>query len=181
MSACAYGGCSRRVDYVIEGVRWCGMHGRRIRKTGSPDMVRKVASYAGRQCSVAECTEQPRRNGMCPKHSRQARYRGQHPLFTAWREMLYRCENPKCPAYSNYGGRGISACERWHDFAAFAEDITRLLGPRPDGLTLDRIGNDGNYEPGNVRWATRAQQNQNRQYRRESYPNLRRERRGGTS
>jgi hypothetical protein len=76
--------------------------------------------------------------------------------------MLYRCEYPHYRKYSDYGGRGITVCERWHDVRLFIEDIERLLGPRPARHSLDRIDNDGNYEPGNVRWATVIEQNNNR-------------------
>lgn len=74
--------------------------------------------------------------------------------------MIKRCENPKNHAYPRYGGRGITVCPEWRsDFAAFLRDV----GPRPSpDLSLDRIDNNGNYEPGNVRWATAAQQAQNR-------------------
>jgi hypothetical protein len=72
--------------------------------------------------------------------------------------MIYRCESPQHRGYPRYGGRGIRVCDRWHDFRAFAADIERDIGPRPAGLTLDRVDNDGHYEPGNVRWATWAQQ-----------------------
>jgi|SRR5579859_252663 len=85
-----------------------------------------------------------------------------HPLHMTWRKMLDRCENPQHLAYHRYGGRGIAVCERWHDVRLFIEDIGRLLGPRPDGMSLDRIDNDGDYEPGNVRWATAKEQAANR-------------------
>lgn len=72
--------------------------------------------------------------------------------------MRNRCRNPKYPMYHRYGGRGIVVCERWNDFANFFAD----MGPRPSpSHTLERINNDGNYEPGNVRWATTAEQNRN--------------------
>jgi hypothetical protein len=73
--------------------------------------------------------------------------------------MLDRCENPAHHAYARYGGRGISVCKRWHDFAAFRDDIESHIGPRPARKTLDRYpDNDGNYELGNVRWATKQEQ-----------------------
>jgi hypothetical protein len=84
------------------------------------------------------------------------------PLYTAWRNMKRRCFNPSDESYHNYGGRGITVCEEWLDWVLFRDYIAANLGPRPPGLTLDRIDNDGNYEPGNVRWATYTEQNRNR-------------------
>lgn len=78
--------------------------------------------------------------------------------YNIWTSMLARCENPKHEQFGDYGGRGISVCERWHHFAHFYAD----MGPRPTGLTLDRIDNDGHYEPGNVRWATWQEQAKSR-------------------
>lgn len=77
--------------------------------------------------------------------------------FKVWAGMINRCTNSKTPAWVNYGGRGISVCSRWTAFRKFLAD----MGVRPEGLSLDRINNDGNYEPANCRWATRTQQNKN--------------------
>lgn len=85
-----------------------------------------------------------------------------HPLYPTWKLMLHRCENPRRREYPRYGGRGISVCARWHDVRLFVEDIDRDLGSRPEGMTLDRIDNDSDYQPGNVRWATAEQQAANR-------------------
>lgn len=81
------------------------------------------------------------------------------PEYSAWASMLTRCNNPRRPQYQSYGGRGISVCERWSKFENFLADV----GQRPSAShSLDRINNDGNYEPGNVRWATVEEQQNNR-------------------
>ncbi len=80
--------------------------------------------------------------------------------YRAWASMKQRCHNPRTPAYPNYGGRGIEVCQSWRDsFEAFLADVG--LRPSPKH-SLDRIDNDGNYEPGNVRWANWDQQAANR-------------------
>jgi hypothetical protein len=80
------------------------------------------------------------------------------PVYRVWGNMVKRCTNTRNPAYPYYGGRGIRVCERWRTFENFFAD----MGPRPPGLSIDRIDNDGNYEPGNCRWATAVEQRHNR-------------------
>ena len=87
-----------------------------------------------------------------------------HPLWELYRAMVRRCHDPSFKHFKNYGGRGIAVCARWREsFAAFVSDV----GPRPSPAhTLDRKDNDGNYEPGNVRWATKSQQARNTRFNR---------------
>lgn len=85
-----------------------------------------------------------------------------HPLYPTWNRMRQRCENPGTKDYPRYGGRGVTVCAEWRDVTAFITWIEANIGPRPEGRTLDRIDNDGHYEPGNVRWATAKEQSANR-------------------
>lgn len=82
-----------------------------------------------------------------------------HHYYKRWAHMLDRCNNPENPAYKYYGGRGIKVCDRWYDVRNYVADL-------PDGyksgLEIDRIDNNGNYEPGNVRWATSKENGRNK-------------------
>ncbi len=91
-------------------------------------------------------------------------YLTKSPEYFSWGGAKQRCFNPNAPKFGSYGGRGITMCDRWaNSFAAFYED----MGPKPTrGHSLDRIENDGNYEPGNCRWATRTEQQKNKRKKR---------------
>lgn len=84
--------------------------------------------------------------------------KGKSRTYTTWDNMTQRCTNPNRPEYKYYGGRGITICTEWKDFATFYAD----MGERPNGMSLDRIDTNGNYEPNNCKWSTRAEQMLNR-------------------
>lgn len=95
-------------------------------------------------------------------------YKEGHFLYGIWVGMRQRCFNPSDAKYVRYGARGITVYEPWrHDFKAFAQYVEAELGERPPGTSLDRINNDGNYEPDNLRWATATEQSRNKEW---SYP-----------
>lgn len=85
------------------------------------------------------------------------------PTYISWQHMKTRCNKTNHVNYQHYGGRGIKVCKRWNKFENFLKD----MGKRPKHRTLDRINNDGNYEPGNCRWATSSQQASNCRARRQ--------------
>jgi len=119
--------------------------------------AQRLSSGATRSCG---CLGREKSAERAPDLSRANRTHGMTdtPEYESWSAMVQRCTNQRNPDYSGYGGRGITVCGRWRtSFEAFYAD----MGPRPAETSLDRIDVNGNYEPGNCRWATRKEQQRN--------------------
>ena len=87
-------------------------------------------------------------------------------IYTEWRGIKERCNNPKNKSYKNYGGRGIKLCDEWNkDFQSWFDYVSKLDHFGEEGRTLDRIDNNDGYKPGNVRWATKSEQEKNKRPR----------------
>lgn len=103
------------------------------------------------------CYRRPHKGNF--KHGHSGQYGTHSGTYGSWASMISRCNYPKDIAYNLYGGRGIRVCDRWrNDFRKFLSD----MGERPNGHSLDRLDNDGDYTPENCRWATTKEQQRNR-------------------
>lgn len=116
-----------------------------------------------KKCSIENCDNKHYANSYCSKHYYKYIKKRPSPEQYAWSHMKQRCFNPNNKRYKDYGGRGIKVCDEWvNDFKSFYN----YIGERPSSNhSLDRIDNNGNYEPGNVRWSTYEEQNNNRRPR----------------
>jgi hypothetical protein len=122
---------------------------------GSADIAAEVG------CHPTHLPKALRRHGITPRGStRHGHYTAGKTTTTynSWAAMWRRCTLKTARHWKWYGARGITVCERWRSFENFLED----MGERPEGLTLDRIDTNGNYEPGNCRWATWTEQAKSR-------------------
>ncbi len=120
----------------------------------------QYASSRKTYCSRSCATRVTARSRTGDRNSRWDGGKTSHPLYEVYCEIIARCERTTHARWKDYGERGIDICQEWRgDFWAFVRDV----GERPaPGMSLDRIDNDGNYEPKNMRWATARQQNINR-------------------
>lgn len=82
-----------------------------------------------------------------------------HRLYATWKQMNARCNNPKSKSYNDYGARGVKVCDEWHNMENFIKD---MFSSYAEGLTIDRIDVDGDYEPNNCRWTSREIQQRNK-------------------
>lgn len=97
------------------------------------------------------------RKGINRRHGQTKGY-----LHNTWITIRRRCRDTKHPSFKNYGGRGIKVCDEWQNsYEAFRDYMLSECGERPEGYSIDRIDNDGDYEPGNVKWSSRSEQARN--------------------
>ena len=131
-----------------------------------------------KKCTLEGCNNKHKAKGYCIKHYTRLRNHGdvykaekeRHGMhgtteYNSWGHMNQRCFNTSNKAYYRYGGRGITVCDRWkNSFTKFYED----MGDKPKGMSLDRIDNNGNYEPSNCRWADDVTQVRNQRIRKDN-------------
>lgn len=151
-----------------------------------------MSDIIAKKCKIDNCTGQLSKTkyggrylikGLCAMHYTRLRAHGntetvlvgktithnlsKHPYYTIHHSMVARCERPSHPFYRWYGARGIKVCDEWHDVSLYINYIEKVLGPKPTPKhSIDRIDNSKGYEPGNIRWASKKEQADNRTYSR---------------
>lgn len=138
----------------IAEVRRSGRHYVQIMSTvcdcGTTRQVHLTNLTSGGIKSCKTCAHPPRQ------------HTSKHPLYSTWHGIRSRCDDPGNPAFKHYGGRGIKLCPRWRGAPQGFDNFVNDMGPRPGGMSLDRIDNNGDYEPSNCRWASPITQQNNK-------------------
>lgn len=162
-----------------KGMQLCNRHYLKWRRFGDP--LRRFVPQRESPCILEDCNSPAYSRKLCAKHYDKLQVYGdptvvkvphelhglhKHPLYSTWQNMKQRCTNPNLYEFKYYGARGITICESWrYSFSRFVNDVGEKPGPE---YSLDRIDNNGNYEPGNVRWATMSEQLLNTGLRRDN-------------